>query len=1403
MSKSPASITWGRVAITSLVSLVVAATCVVAWSGDATAGSSGSSNLFRIVGSGSADSFGDYVSESTDLDTYYSFFVEVPSGLGSLQIDIFDADVLVAGGSHDLAVTGSNTRVRYRVINPAGTTVFNERLNAQSCGTIGGGTCDNTWANILTQASPTAGHWEVRVDQSSAQTTGGDINGFGIRAHDGTPGAGGTELNIYAPSFVPLGVIAAGSAAYSLYPWVHSGCDLDAYDFDTDRNTNTGNSWTFADRTSAFTASLANANLSKNAQWRTNSITGFTSTQEASGYGIWPSTFTIAATGGNTYNLNTIYLGRYSYTTPAGTPPSAQPEASTARIYLPTDAAGAPVEPYMEQFVGHRSGTNPITKNTTTRLELTVRVYNPTAQSITISGTYGGNAREVRVNVPSSGGFNVYRGNATVTQGSVTSAPALGGTGTIRWQPGTIVAGGNAAISYRIDTTPTTNPAYAITGAETSMTAGTLALYLDQTGNTTQAASNTYLGTLCPLTEQRNVSVFAAVANVTAVRHGDLTTVEWDTTSELGTTGFVVERMNARGDFERIHEGYIPSLLDSVQGGHYAVVDHGTGEGTLAYLISDIDYVHREVLHGPFYVQARHDRTGLTREMLRVGYERSARAWPTTGVLQSTADRPFNPLRRASSEGVDAVHVAVTARGMHRIDATALAQAFGLSESDVISAIGSGSLALSLMGAPVAWTRGEDARSLVFFANHEERVFTRETIYRLARAAGMSMEHSRVAAAHAYPTAVSFQDTAHFEEEAFPGTSVSPDPDSDYWYWKTVSSLDAAHSTQEFELNLPTLATTAEPARISVRGFGITDNPHLIHVQVNGFDAGLMTFARSGVANVALAFDAALLREGSNTVALVAERVGTVDSSVYIDSIDVTYPRTFAANDSQLTFATPSATTVRVDGFRDGAVGIFDVTVANEPRIVDGAEVATTSGVTSFGFDAAAGTTYAAATPQSLQSPSRVWADHASSLRDAANAAQYIIITTEVLHDEAVRLANTRITRGFSALVVDVEDIYDEFNFGAPNPHAIQTFLAYANSSWGVTPRYVLLAGTSTFDFRDALGLGGNLVPPLMLRTAHGLFPADSQYVDFNHDGAPDAALGRLPVRNAAEMATAVDKIIAYESGEPSEWTDRVLLLTDATSDNGFTDTLQAAAAALPERVTTQSIDLSDSDIADARVELASALAEGVFAVNYVGHGGTDRLSDQGLLNMSDASALTNADRLPIVTAASCLVAGFGMPGFGSIGEALVQNPRGGAIAVWSPSAITEATSASVIANRTLSSILSGERRPLGDAVLSATRLLAARGFDGVTLATFSLLGDPALEIQNPRDVLPPREPGVPLDVPPENGGVAPSEVPPGVQAGCYVSLPSHSDRSLVGALGLIALTWVLRRRNARAPRCR
>ena len=97
--------------------------------------------------------------------------------------------------------------------------------------------------------------------------------------------------------------------------------------------------------------------------------------------------------------------------------------------------------------------------------------------------------------------------------------------------------------------------------------------------------------------------------------------------------------------------------------------------------------------------------------------------------------------------------------------------------------------------------------------------------------------------------------------------------------------------------------------------------------------------------------------------------------------------------------------------------------------------------------------------------------------------------------------------RGSGPRVVDVADVMDEFNYGISSPHAIRAFLDHARRYWSPSPRFVLLAGQGNLDYKDNLGLGGNLVPPLMVGTPSGLFASDNRLADLvGDDGVPEIA---------------------------------------------------------------------------------------------------------------------------------------------------------------------------------------------------------------------------------------------------------------------------------------------------------
>ena len=70
-------------------------------------------------------------------------------------------------------------------------------------------------------------------------------------------------------------------------------------------------------------------------------------------------------------------------------------------------------------------------------------------------------------------------------------------------------------------------------------------------------------------------------------------------------------------------------------------------------------------------------------------------------------------------------------------------------------------------------------------------------------------------------------------------------------------------------------------------------------------------------------------------------------------------------------------------------------------------------------------------------------------------------------------------TEQLRSLVVNLDQVYNEFSSGIVDPVAIRDFLKYTRTTWSVKPQYVLLFGAGSYDYKNILKLSDhNWVPP-------------------------------------------------------------------------------------------------------------------------------------------------------------------------------------------------------------------------------------------------------------------------------------------------------------------------------------
>ena len=154
--------------------------------------------------------------------------------------------------------------------------------------------------------------------------------------------------------------------------------------------------------------------------------------------------------------------------------------------------------------------------------------------------------------------------------------------------------------------------------------------------------------------------------------------------------------------------------------------------------------------------------------------------------------------------------------------------------------------------------------------------------------------------------------------------------------------------------------------------------------------------------------------------------------------------------------------------------------------------------------------------------------------------------------------------------------------------------LATALSQWSVKPRYAVLIGNGTYDYRDLLQQHDNLMPPLLVSTGYGLFCSDSAYGDVNGDGQPEIAVGRLPVKTGDQLLGLINKIKAYEA-QPAAAKAQSLLVADAPDSAGnFADAIQQVGATLAGSYSNNVIQCaSQSDLSALRQAIQSSLNTG------------------------------------------------------------------------------------------------------------------------------------------------------------------------------------------------------------------
>ncbi len=187
-----------------------------------------------------------------------------------------------------------------------------------------------------------------------------------------------------------------------------------------------------------------------------------------------------------------------------------------------------------------------------------------------------------------------------------------------------------------------------------------------------------------------------------------------------------------------------------------------------------------------------------------------------------------------------------------------------------------------------------------------------------------------------------------------------------------------------------------------------------------------------------------------------------------VESLRLTHPHRLVADDNALKVSVTGGSSVSVSGFTGTRARALDITDPVQPIELT---VLLVDGTASFVAPQLGTRTIFVIGDSRLLAPVQITNSRSTNWNNKKNSADLVVLTNAMFTASAQSLKARRDGEGVATTIIDVQDLYDEFNFGDHGPDAIREFLL-KTKDWRRAPKYVLLLGDASMDPRNYLGLG-------------------------------------------------------------------------------------------------------------------------------------------------------------------------------------------------------------------------------------------------------------------------------------------------------------------------------------------
>jgi hypothetical protein len=352
----------------------------------------------------------------------------------------------------------------------------------------------------------------------------------------------------------------------------------------------------------------------------------------------------------------------------------------------------------------------------------------------------------------------------------------------------------------------------------------------------------------------------------------------------------------------------------------------------------------------------------------------------------------------------------------------------------------------------------------------------------------------------------------------------------------------------------------------------------------------------------------------------------------------------------------------------------------------------------------------------------------------------YLVVTTEKLSQSAIEYARYRSSNlggKYRTLVMDINSLYDQFNYGESSPLGVRNFVDYMLSSGVRSPNHnLLLVGTS---ISNPNNLKKDLVGEIPTFGDPGsdiLLVAGLQGSNID---VPAIPVGRISALTDADVRNYLDKVKIYEGEVDLSWKKNVLHLSGGQSTSEIIqlkNILEELSPLVRDGELGGNVEafVKKNPAGVEMVNIASQVNSGVGMITYFGHGSIST-TDLNLGYVTDVNRgyeMTNM--YPLMYFNGCGVGNiFYRPGTVAMSADWLLAPKKGAIGVIANSYLSYVSSSSKHLKELYKELYANDEEvTMGQSLVNVAKSVVSmnpNSYDIANIHQTNLQGDPAVRL--------------------------------------------------------------------------